>query len=420
MLLNSIVGRSILYKLLADVAGRVTSFLVVVTVAHRLGTRATGIYALAFSLGAYITVFSDLGMHLFLTREIAAGRSAAERLIGSLFLLKIAINAAVGVAVSAAILFFLPWDEETRMVLIIAWATLCYSFVEFLTAVLRGYNAIIEETSLVLIFRLARTAVGIAMIWIFKDLISFALAVALLTVLAAAGSSWYVVRRWGLPQFSFSWKEVKHWVGEYLPIGAGLVITLLYWRSDVFLIRFFLTPVEVGLYDAAYRAFDAVQVFPAITLAVLYPRFAAPGGLRYFWHAVRGLEILALSLMASVFFGGELFLRLAYGRAFEASAPILKILFLALPLMFANAILINYLIANRRQGTYVLAASLAFLFKASINLWAIPKFGISAAAVAAVLTEFVILAVCLAGFLVHHKDTKTGQYRGGVSPRRTN
>ena len=266
---------------------------------------------------------------------------------------------------------------------------------------------------MVLLFRLARTAVGITIIWIFKDLISFALAVAVLTAVAAICASWYVFRRWATPEFSFCWSETRRLMGEYLPIGAGLVITLLYWRSDVLLIRFFLTPVEVGLYDASYRAFDAVQIFPAIVLAVLYPRFAAEGGLRYFGKAVRALEMLALSLVVAVFFGSELFLRLAYGRAFVPSAPILKTLSLALPIMFANAILINYLIANRRQWTYVRAATLAFLFKASINFWAIPKFGISAAAVAAVLTEFVILATCLGGFLKAVKEKGTEGLRDG-------
>ncbi len=404
MLLRSVVGRSIVYKLLVDSIGRLASFLLIVMIARRMGASGTGIYAFANGLAAYLAVASDFGMHLFVTREIASASRNVGRLVGSLFLLKIFVNAVLGTVVSVAILSFFTWREESQMVLIIAWATLWYSFIEFFTAVLRGYNAIIAESTLVLLFRLARTALGISLVWMFSNLIILATAIAALSVVASVGAAWSVFLRWVRPEFSFSRTEVRHWMGQYLPIGAGLIVTLLYWRSDVLLLRFFLSPREVGLYDAAYRLFDAVQVFPAIILAVLFPRFAAPGGFRYFWRALGALEFLAGFLMAFIFFFGGPFVRLAYGRAFISSTTILNILFLALPVMFLNALLINYLIATRRQWAYVLAASVAFLFRSGINLWGIPRFGVQAAAVTAVLTECVILAACLVCLLSQNSD----------------
>ncbi|HEY3130961.1 MAG TPA: oligosaccharide flippase family protein [Acidobacteriota bacterium] len=391
---HSIIGRSIAYKFLADSIGRLASFLLIVMIARLMGAGAIGIYAFANGLAAYLSVASDLGMHLFVTREIAAS-SDAKRLVGSLSLLKVFINGTLGALMSGLTLYFFPWGEESQVVLIIAWATLWYSFIELFTAVLRGYNAIVTETTLVLIFRLARTALGITLIWMFRNLIVLAMAIMALSVVSSFCAAWYLFRTWIRPEFSFLWKDVRHWMGQYLPIGAGLIVTLLYWRSDVLLIRLFLSPREVGLYDAAYRLFDAVQVFPAIILAVLFPRFAAPGGFRYFWRAFGALELLAAFLMAFIFLLGGPLVRLAYGSAFTPSIKILAILFLALPAMFLNALLINYLIATRRQWAYLLAAGAALLFRIGLNLWGIPRFGLQAAAVTAVLTEGVILAACV-------------------------
>src|SRR2546428_2839003 len=214
MPLRSVVGRSIAYKLAADAVGRLASFLVVVMIAHQMGARATGIYALANGLAAYLTVISDLGMHLFVTREIASGARNVERLVGSLFLLKASVNAALGTMVSMTILSVFPWSEESQMVMIIAWATLCYSFIEFFTALLRGYNAIIAESTLVLLFRLARTALGIIVLWIFRDLRILGAAVAGLSALASVCAAWYVFGRWLRPQFSFSGTQVHGWARQ--------------------------------------------------------------------------------------------------------------------------------------------------------------------------------------------------------------
>ena len=82
------------------------------------------------------------------------------------------------------------------------------------------------------------------------------------------------------------------------------------------------------------------------------------------------------------------------------SAPILKILFLAVPMMFANAVLTNYLVATRRQWGYTLATTAALFFSVSANFWAVPKFGMEAAAVVTLVTQSLILLVCLFCFQV--------------------
>ncbi len=399
MLLGSVVGRSIVYKFLGDTTGRLVSFLVVVTIAQQMGARATGIYALANVLAEYVSVIPDLGMNLFVTREIAAGKVRAERLVGGLLLVKIFASTGLLIVAAVIIPFFFYNPEEAYTALIMTSANLCFGLIEFFGAVLRGYNAINAETTLLLFFRLARTAAGVGVLFLYGDLILFALAVAGVTLLAAVGAGIYVARKYVSLQLHLSWGEVGRWMGQYLPIGAGLVGTLLYFRSDIFIIRIFRTPSEVGLYDAAYRTFDAVQMIPAVILAVLYPKFAA-GVSRYLWRALRAVEIFALLLMVAVFTSAAAFIRFAYGKEFMPSVPILKILFLALPVMFANAVLTNYLVATRRQWGYTIASVIAFLFSVSANFWAVPRLGIEAAAVVTIVTQSLILLVCLVCFQV--------------------
>ncbi|HEY3129959.1 MAG TPA: oligosaccharide flippase family protein [Acidobacteriota bacterium] len=397
MLLRSVTGRSIFYRFLGDTLGKLVSFLVVVTIAREMGAAATGIYALANVLAEYVSVIPDLGMNLFVTREIAAGKVIAERLVGALLLVKIVASAGLLVVAAIVIPFFFYNPQEAYTALIMTGANLCFGVIEFFGAVLRGCKAINAETTLLLFFRIARAVAGVSVILLYRNLILLALAVAGVTLIAALAVAAYVARRYVAPRLQISWSEMRGWMGQYLPIGGGLVGTLLYFRSDLFIIRIFRTPYEVGFYDAAYRTFDGVQTIPAVILAVLYPKFAA-GETRYFWRALRAVEIFAVVLMVAAITAGPAFIRFAYGRGFLPSAPILKILFLALPMMFANAVLTNYLVATRRQWGYTLATTAALFFSVSANFWAVPKFGIEAAAVVTLVTQSLILLVCLVCF----------------------
>ena len=419
------IRASIIYKFLGEATGRLVSFTLAIVVARQLGPHALGIYALAGGVALYIAIIPDFGMHLFVTREIAAKSCDPQRLIGGLLALKLCIGAAAAVVLWTVVPAVFSSREEAYTVAILGTTGIFFGLIEFFTAVLRGYNAIVAETTLLMLVRVGRTAAAAAALVLAKSLIVFALIYSGVTMFGVLAALLLTLRWSAVPRFTLDRKEINPWVRQYFLIGAGLISTFLYFRSDLFIIRFFRTPDEVGLYDAAYRAFDGVQMIPAVIMAVLYPRFAAGRGKGPLKRVLRAVSIFAFVLMGAIFMYGSLIIKLAYGKEFGASVEILKIFYATLPVVFINHVLTNYLIAVGRQRTYTRITLIALSLNVGINLLAVPQFGIKAAAFTTIPTQLFILISCLiallpsknlgTGFLPQSRqDTKSNEARQEV------
>src|SRR5207302_8223566 len=57
------------------------------------------------------------------------------------------------------------------------------------------------------------------------------------------------------------------------PIGAGIVLSALYFRIDLFLVQLWSGTEAVGLYNAVFRLVEALRLFPAAVMAVALPSF---------------------------------------------------------------------------------------------------------------------------------------------------
>src|ERR1700730_17303909 len=64
------------------------------------------------------------------------------------------------------------------------------------------------------------------------------------------------------------------------PIGAGIVLSALYFRIDVFLVQLWSGTESVALYNAVFRLVEALRLFPAAVLAVMLPSLVRSGDLR--------------------------------------------------------------------------------------------------------------------------------------------
>ena len=64
------------------------------------------------------------------------------------------------------------------------------------------------------------------------------------------------------------------------PIGAGIVLSALYFRIDLFLVQLWSGTEAVGLYNAVFRLVEALRLFPAAVMAVALPSFFRESDLR--------------------------------------------------------------------------------------------------------------------------------------------
>jgi O-antigen/teichoic acid export membrane protein len=182
-----------------------------------------------------------------------------------------------------------------------------------------------------------------------------------------------------------------------LPFAVTFVLTTLYWKLDVPLLKLFKTSAEVGWYSFAYKPFEALLFVPITMLGVVLPALAV-----YQRESLDRLRAaVTMFFKALVLVGWPVSVGvvvLAHPLAglwtgfYPKSIPALQILGLAYVFAFVNNAFIGALTVLDRQAAYARAAGISLVVNLVLNLILIPPFGYIAASWTTVITEVVLVA----------------------------
>jgi O-antigen/teichoic acid export membrane protein len=179
------------------------------------------------------------------------------------------------------------------------------------------------------------------------------------------------------------------------PIGAGVLLSAIYFRCDVYFVSYWHGLETVGMYNAVFRLVEALRLLPAAALAVAFPELVrATDG--------RPLRRLAVMLtaggsltMAVTYVAAPAIVQTIYGATYLPAAPALRVLALALPLFFLNYALTHQVIAWDGQRAFAAITAAALLANVTGNLLLIPSQGMVGAAWSTLLTELVVTGGCV-------------------------
>jgi O-antigen/teichoic acid export membrane protein len=195
-------------------------------------------------------------------------------------------------------------------------------------------------------------------------------------------------------------KEVGTIWKKALPLGLGLLLSLLAFRLDLPLLAQFRTKYEVGQYSAAYRLFEPVLMLPAAILAGWFPVLVrAAREPAWFYQFSRrmigGLVALGVVVALVLALLSTWLMAWLYGLDYSNSATLLALLAGAIPFMYANYGLTHALIALGREKLNTLFFGIALVLNLGLNLILIPEWGGEGAALTTILTEAVLCGLCL-------------------------
>lgn len=170
-------------------------------------------------------------------------------------------------------------------------------------------------------------------------------------------------------------------------------------QLDIFIVNFFLGPLNVGLYSVAVAASKQLDVISNSIGFILLPEVAKnpkqksiDTTLKSCRSAVFILFIIALALLL---FANKIII-LFFGASFSASALPLKILAFAMIPYSLRQILASNLIGHDLSFDVIFASAISLFTNILLNIILIPKFGISGAA-AASLISYLISALFIIG-----------------------
>jgi O-antigen/teichoic acid export membrane protein len=379
-----------------DVASRALSFAFSILVARKLGVSSFGTYSVYWYSAWMASQATDLGLHLVSLRSLA--RSNRPRAFWSAVLAKAILTACVlaatGLALAAG-----AFPAGQRVLLALLATQLVGSWVELLGVTLRCSRGIASEGLTLTLLRLGwLSAAGFALSrGAGLTTLAGALALSSLPALAVGIA---LVARIPLPFERTQRPELGRLLREALPLGAVSAMTLVYLRADLFIVAAVAGASEAGLFQSAFRLFEATFVVSGGVAAGTFPILAARFGEKGFELLARFVLGLLALLSAPVALAFALvpgpLLGLLYGAGFEGAARPLALLGIALVAVFVNALTTHLLVASSRSRHLVLSIGARLVVGIVLDLLLVPRWGATGAAFAVAAAEWTLLLVSLA------------------------
>jgi O-antigen/teichoic acid export membrane protein len=382
-------------RLAADLA----SLLLFTLISRELGPAATGQYSYAFALGVFISIIAANGLDQYGVRRYAQMHAHGDkRSAWAAILVVQGAQLLSGIALLAVAMLFLTRKNADPAVIIelsiymIAWA-LSRTF--FIPATAK------EEMVVPALLELAcRGGASLAalVLCLVGDrslpsiLMPFPIAGLLLVALAVRNARQHgATFTWTLP-----WAEIRSTIRSAVPFTACEALGQFYMRADLLLITQMLGNASAGWYAADLKMVE-VGLMPLVLLGTAaYPLLS-----RIVGGQLEGLprvsdEFLRVVLFCSGWLAVGMYCLIPmvipalFGNRFEPAVGLLP-LFSMLALSKGLEIgLYRLLYATGRQHVYLRALMLGTFCIVALNIWLIPRYGMSGA-IAAVVASSVLV-----------------------------
>jgi O-antigen/teichoic acid export membrane protein len=381
--------RNILTLSIGDFIAKAAYFLSFVYMAKTLGVASYGVLEFALAIRTYLLLLADAGLDLWAVREAAKGvdvATLAARIIPARLVLAVLTLGATG------LLYALPGNPNLRRILpLLALTVLVQAF--NLKWVFMGQERMAKVALGLVASQLAFAVCAVLLVRQPSDLLMVPAAFLASEAVMAAYFWRLFVKVHGRPRLSLQWNGIRAMMQPVLTLGATQCLGLINYNVDSILIGVLMGPRAVGWYAAAYKPVTAVLAIPATYYLGLFP--ALSRSFREDKEKFRA--ILERSMRFTAIFaipvgvGGTLLakpmIHLLFGEQYAASVAPLQLLSWSAVLVTMRGNFRYTLNAVGLQGLDLRCAAAAAVFNIALNLLLIPRYGITGAAWATVISE---------------------------------
>jgi O-antigen/teichoic acid export membrane protein len=378
-------------------------FLLVAAAARALGTAPFGRFRFATTVTLLLALTMDLGMGMWTIRELARSRTRAATIARTV--LRVRALSGLPYLFLIAIAALLSGPGETRVAIsLLGVSGLASALIDHAVAVFRGHERFSDEAQVnvaraVLVLGAALVGMGLR-----RSLVGLTAGVMVGTVVAALYSLWILRRHYRLllagDEGGYDPALARTIVRDGVPIWLAGLVSMLYFKGDTVILKFFAGDAVLGAYSAAYQIFEGSMLVPAMLLAAAFPPLARA-------HLVRErqrqwerlvfsvLLVLGLAVGAVCYAARRPIIELVFHGGFAQAIPSLRILALGVPLLYVNYGLTHFLIARDLGQRNMAFSAMMLVLNVALNLVAIPRLGGPGAAWATVITEAALTLCCL-------------------------
>ena len=373
-----------------------TSVLVVgIIIARYLGEEQYGIMNYVVSFVAIFQVFADFGLDLIQIREESKSPDSRDRIIGTVFALKVVFALLAMLAVVITTLLFEASTEIRLYIFIYAGSIILNT-----TWVSRNHFTSIVWNEYVVKTEISRTLIGmgikIVLVLLQLPLIWFICSLVVDSFLLAVGYTLsYIKKIDTIRKWSFDKRLASYFLKQSFPLLLSGAAIIIYNRIDQVIIANMIDKSHLGIYSVAVR-FAEIQAFvPTIIAQTISPMLVearVADETRYdelsrlFMNVTVSICIV-LALLTSVL--SYPIVALTFGQTYIGAASVLAILAFKVVGDALSQTSGQLIIIENRQAFAPIRNIIGCVTCIVLNLLFIRQFGIHGAAYAAIITIFV-------------------------------
>lgn len=184
------------------------------------------------------------------------------------------------------------------------------------------------------------------------------------------------------------------------PFGVAGLFHLIYFQSDIILLRYMTGPEVAGIYNVGFTVMVAVYLLPS----VVYQKFLLPKMHRWahsnrikFYKVYRQgnsiMLILGLLAMVAIWLLAPWGVVFLFGQNYQQSVGLLMVLAVSAPILFAASSVGATLVTQAHMKSKVKCMGVVAGINIVLNLLLIPAYGAYGAAVATIVSNVSLLAI---------------------------
>ncbi len=389
------ISQQTFWQSIVKLTTTISGFLILGMVSRKFGEAGTGDFTLALTYLAFFYIFADFAFNAHVLHNL--NNQKWQKLLGTRIIWSVTL-----IIISLLILFFLPSSFSSTFKLAVTLG----SFTIFFYGLNITAHALFQS-KLKYQFDTLPTLVGVVVgnvaifLMIQQDLPLFFLVLGYVLAWGIHGIGTYLftqkIFKNILPIFDF--KYAFKLFKETLPLSGTLILNVLYFRADSFILAYFRNPAEVGIYNLAYQVFQAVLVLPTFVMNSFYPMMleTLKINIQRFSYQIKmaalSLIFIALFIMLVTYYISPFVIKLITGSGFAGSVESLRILSFGFPAYFLSALLMWIMVAKKMYKKLLIIYGLGLIVNITANLIFIPQYGFIAASWITGLSEYFILVL---------------------------
>lgn len=390
------IAKNVSVVLISELIGFGLNFLITVFIARHLGTEGFGKYSYILAFVWIFQIIADSGITTIMVREFAVKKDTLLYQFGTFKSLIWASSIIVFLLIVLGINIINPEDTVRNATYIMGLSVLTTLHAVGYGSIFRAmeemeYNAagfIIHKVFLLglvlLSINLRGGLEGIAIAYLISNLLLWMF--------------YYIIVRYRYfnPKIIIDLKMWRFYVAEAIPIGIASILRKISWQVDILILSAISTTASVGLFSAAYKIIQSLNLLPqtvSIPLFPVYSRLAKTSQDELFHAFEKSLKfmfIMSIPLVVLIATLSHTILLSVLGPDFEASSIALQILSFVLIFLFPTAQFVYLFSALNRQRLYTISSLACLLINIILDFILIPEIGFVGACIGTLVAEITL------------------------------